>query len=169
MSMNLYINKIQDWFTSLSNREQKLVGLTAILIIGILLYYSLQNVKNLFHPAIGKQVMAARADYEALVPKIKQLKKLQQQKHNYSSLSVNELYNNLLTNPPIVTVLDKEQPKLSQSANNVEIKYNAASFDDLMAWLEKLHKQYGVTVVSVDVEKHAEKRGYVSAIIIITV
>lgn len=166
------INRVREHYNNLSSREQKLVGLAAIVALFILLMYVVKQAPTLFQSSVRPQVEQQRAEFENLVPKLIKLNKLKKYKHDYQSFSETDLYEYINNNMPELKVFDKDELVLSKIDSKVQIKYKAVSFDDLIKWLETLNRKYGVSITYAKIdlakdEKGKLKDGYVAVDIIL--
>lgn len=138
----------------LNERERKLILIMGGLVAIVFLYYLPSFMPNIFkytfQPSISTQVQARKQQFEQLLPSINKLKILQEKKHAYTNLPASNLYEFINARMPNLDQKDdKQKPKVSEqsSGNQVVVDYPGVNFDDIIAWLENLHIQYGISVI----------------------
>jgi type II secretory pathway component PulM len=146
---------------NLSEREKKLIGVALAMIVGIVLWGILQNISLLFKPSLRSQVEAKRTVFEQMIPKLVKLKKLQQARHEYTNFSETSLFKFITDNKPKLNTDENDEMFVTEVANAVRIQFKVVSFDDLILWLEQLHKKYGISVGSAEIVAIPNKAGYV--------
>lgn len=168
MALKLKIfDQLKTYFGSLNEREQILVGLASIMVAGVFIYQTLGNLNFLFKPTVYKDLLAKQQKIEELRPQLEKYIELKQLKHAVDGVTIEELYDEVYFKKPKLAVLDNDEMEVNTKNELIEIQYKAVSFDDLIKWLEKYHKKFGVSVVSADIEAIPGKQGYVSAILLL--
>ncbi len=161
------MKKLPELYTNLNDREKKLINLAALLVMVALLFSVLKYISFVFRPSFNVLSYNTKNEYLNLQPKVIELKKLQLLQQNFKHTDGADLFKFINDNPPKLATTDDEIPQINNVNNRVELKYNSVSFDDLVLWLGRLYKQYGVTLISVEIEKDVDKAGYVSATLLL--
>lgn len=161
------MNKIREIYVNLSDREQKLVKLAGILVAFIIMYSVLKNLSFVFNPSLNVIASNTKNEYLKLQPKIQELQKLQLLQQNHKNISNGNLFKYISENPPKIATEGDETPEINSKNDKVEIVYKSVSFDDLILWLGRQNKQYGITVVSANIQKNIDQNGYVSATLLL--
>lgn len=161
------LEKIIDYYTNLSEREQKLVALAGIIAAIILLMGVLKQAPVLFAPSIRTQVNAKLSKFEQVLPELNKLKVLNQQSQQHRKFSEADLYEYINNKKPVLNTYKRDQLVLEKIDDKVSIKYKAVSFDEFILWLTKLHQDYGVSIISADIKPVPTKAGYVQVNVVL--
>ena len=157
------LNDLQQWFQSLHVRERNLVLAASVVMVLTLFYIA---VWEPLHNSLADETSRHQSQLEILSwmqnasAEVKALKA--------SGTSVRKPN----TNQPVSLLVEKSSTssglkpfitKLeSTSDKGARIKIDAASFDQLILWLNNLQTQYGISVTSAKLERHS-KPGTVNA------
>lgn len=152
---------------NLSAREKKLVFIALGMVAFIAFFSLIKNIPMLFQPSLRTQVERKRSDFENIIPKLIKLNKLKQSRHEYKDFSEISMFQFITDNKPKLNVDDNDEMVMNQIDKGVQIQFKAVSFDDLILWLDQLHKRNGVSVTFAEFTAISDKSGYVGVNIVL--
>jgi general secretion pathway protein M len=157
------LEDLQQWFQGLQARERNLVLAATVVMVATLFYIAIWEP---LHNSLADETSRHQSQLEILnwmqnaSAEVKALK---------ASGSTARQVN---TSQPVSLVIEKSATssglkpfitKLeSTSDKGARIKIDAASFDQLVLWLNNLQTQYGISVISANLDRHS-KPGTINA------
>jgi len=159
--MNQQLDTLNQWYTSLPGRDQKLLIATIAFLLATLFYLliwepvhqgrDLQQQKLKTQQDIYSWMQSASKEVEAL------------KRSGIKKVSSNQPIALILENSAKVSGLKKHINKIESSGKNgAQVKIDSASFDQILVWLNTLEKQHGVSITTANIERNTEA-GTVSA------
>jgi general secretion pathway protein M len=141
------------WWTSLQQREQKLVaGMAIVLLIGVF-YWLLWQPLHQANVAQQQKVQLAQRQLTELQQLLPQLQAAGSSTDRSGGSLAQIISNSARTAAISVSRMQPQNEQLTLVLEDV-------SFDQLLAWLHTLHYQHGVSLVNLDVAA-AEQPGIV--------
>ena len=139
---------IRDWWTQLAPREQIMVAVCGVFVVGALIW--VMAIQPLYK---GSAKLSGQ-----VVEKESQLANLQELASQISPGGDSQTSATAGSNESIVVVIDKTTRSRSldtylkrnqpEGSNGVRLRFEGAPFDVLVQWIGELNKSYGMSMVS---------------------
>ncbi len=157
------LNTLQHWYHSLQPRERIMVIATAIIMVITIFYLTVWE-------PLHKGLDSAEQEYQS---NLNNLQWMQQAAAEVRALkSSGSSARNTASNQPVTLVVEQAAnnsaiknniSKLESSSNDgARVALNAASFDQMLIWLNVLEQNHGIRVSSASIER-SDKPGTVNA------
>ncbi len=156
------IDAFNDWFATLDQRERLLVIATAVTIV-ITLFYVI--IWEPVHQGLEEQQQLYLSQHNNFLW-------MQEAAAEVRSLKAAGGSQKVQSNQPISLILEQSisTTGLKSNLNKIEssgkkgarVKLDAASFDQMLIWLNTLEQRHGIIVTSANIER-ADKPGLISA------
>lgn len=150
------LDDLQQWFQGLQARERHLVLTAAVVIIVTLCYLVLWEP---LHKSKSDQISRLQSQLEIISwmqtasAEIKALRAsgtTAKQANNSQPVSL------LVEKSAAASGLKQYLSKLESTSNKgARVKIDAASFDQLVLWLNNLQTQYGISVTTANIDRHS--------------
>lgn len=151
------MNKFRDWYSSLQVREQRMVGIGAVVLAVLVLF---GGILLPLHSAVSTAVTAARTKREDLA--WMRVNAPEVQAGGAATTDTGEAPMVLVDRVGRESGLGPAMRGTQPSGNGVRVQLEAAPFDTLVAWLATLEEHHGLTIDSITVDR-AAKPGVVNA------
>jgi general secretion pathway protein M len=158
------MNKLRAWYSTLSQREQRMVAIGAV-ALGILLLVG--GVLLPMHSAVSTAVQRSetrRADLEWMRVNAPEIRAGAAQLTRETGEPPVVLVDRVGRENGLASAFRGTQPS---GNNGVRVQLEAAPFDTMITWLATLEQRYGLAIESVTVER-AARPGIVNASITLT-
>lgn len=148
------MKKLQIWFSQLQTRERQLV-IAGLIVFGIFLPYQLIWSPLLERAVrLQEQVNKQTQNLQWMRAAMQEAQQLQGSSGRRQSGSLLSQVEQTASQNKLRGSIRKIQPEGEQG---VRIWMDNASFDDVLMWLERLQKQYGIEVADFSVERQAQE------------
>lgn len=161
--MNQQLATLQHWYHSLQQRERVMVLATAVVVVITIFYLAIWE-------PLHKGLDNAEQEYQS---NLNNLQWMQQAAAEVRALKpANGRVRNTASNQPVTLIVEQAAnnsaiksniSKLESASNDgARVVLNAASFDQMLVWLNTLEQSHGIPVASANIERN-DKPGTVNA------
>lgn len=153
------LQQFSRWFIGLEKRERFALGGGGIILLLIMLYIGILNPYISHRRSLQNQIKQQNELLAWMRPASIRMQSLQGTKSGaLPGGSLLSAVNNSVAGAGLTDALQQAQ---QASDGSVRAQFNGADFDNLVRWLDTLHKNYGVTTVEMTVT-HGSSPGLVN-------
>lgn len=147
------MDQIKDWWESASEREQRLVLISAVVVLVGILYFALWQPLSNELTMQQQRLKQAQQTLKWVDSNSKKLVEAGVSSGNNSARKQNlsQLINKTSKRYQI------NISRIQSRENSVDVWVNSAEFNQFVEWTSKLKNQYGVQVQTVDISRGKEK------------
>lgn len=157
------LDTLQHWYHSLQQRERVMVLATAVVVVITIFYIAIWE-------PLHKGLDSAEQEYQS---NLSNLQWMQQAAAEVRALKPSSSrVRNTASNQPVTLIVEQAAnnsaiknniSKLESASNDgARVVLNAASFDQMLVWLNTLEQSHGIPVASANIER-SDKPGTVNA------
>ena len=159
--MNQQLDTLNQWYSSLPGRDQKLLIATIIFLLITLFYLMVWEPIHQGRDQQQQKLKSQQDIYSWMQSASKEVTTLK--RSGTRKVSNNQPIALILENSAKVSGLKKHINKIESSGKSgARVKIDSASFDQLLVWLNRLEKQHGVSITTANIERNIEA-GTISA------
>ncbi len=157
------MDKLKTWYLQLQVREQRIVLAGAVALVLLLFYALIWSPLVARQQALRETVKEQRATAQWMQQAARQVEQLRAGRPAAGKIPAGQsllaLVDQSAKNSRLGPAMKRVEP---EGQSGVRVWFEQANFDDLMQWLERLERDYGLHIATMVVE-HQETPGQVNA------